>query len=128
MGVRRPEWVLGAAVLVCSPMLPDVMNGSVQTTTALVRFLGALVVCWVAGGIITNVVDRYAGAAAQRVQGMQSDRAGRAQAGTADAPLTSAGAQGESPDHPDATAGQSQPVVGGRSGHTGPPGQGGVTS
>ncbi|MGC8463043.1 MAG: hypothetical protein ACP5P9_05165 [Acidimicrobiales bacterium] len=60
MGVRRPEWVVAGAVLVCSPMLPGVLDGAVSTTTALERFLGALVVCWVAGALITSVLDRYA--------------------------------------------------------------------
>lgn len=60
MGVRRPEWVVAGAVLVCSPMLPGVLDGAVGTTTALERFLGALLVCWVAGVLITSVLDRYA--------------------------------------------------------------------
>jgi hypothetical protein len=66
VGVRRPEWVVAGAVLVCSPMLPGVLDGAVATTTALERFLGALLVCWIAGALITSVLDRYADSADRR--------------------------------------------------------------
>ena len=66
MGVRRPEWVLAAAVVVCLPMVPDILSGAIGTTAALVRFLGAILVCWVLASIVQAVLDRYADAAARR--------------------------------------------------------------
>ncbi len=90
MGVRRPEWVVAGAVLVCSPMLPGVLDGAVGTATALERFLGALLVCWVAGALITSVLDRYADSVDRRQ--LERELARRAagppggQAGTAAAP------------------------------------------
>ncbi len=82
MGVRRPELVLGAAVLVSLPMVPDILSGAIDTTAALVRFLGAILVCWVLASIVQSVVDRYADAAAQREYEVQLARA-RAQHVTA---------------------------------------------
>jgi hypothetical protein len=66
LGVRRPEWVLGAATLVSLPMLSGVMHGTISTSDALLRFLAALLVCWVLVGVLTSVIDRYADSAAQR--------------------------------------------------------------
>jgi len=57
--VRRPELVLAAAVAICLPMVPGILNGSVNTTTAGARFLGALVICWVGGSVISWIIDRY---------------------------------------------------------------------
>jgi hypothetical protein len=59
MGVRRPELVLAAAVLICLPMLPGVLHGGVSTTTAVIRFIGAILICWVAGAILSNLLTRY---------------------------------------------------------------------
>jgi hypothetical protein len=86
MGVRRPELVLAGAVVVCLPMVPDVLSGAVSTTAALTRLLIALVVCWVLTGIVQGVVDRYADAAARREFEVQvaRARAQRAQAGYMD--------------------------------------------
>ena len=75
MGVRRPEWVLAAAVVVCLPMVPDVMSGAIGTTVALVRFLGAILVCWILASIVQAVLDRYADAAARREYEVQMLRA-----------------------------------------------------
>jgi hypothetical protein len=75
MGVRRPEWVLAAAVVVCLPMVPDVMSGAIGTTVALVRFLGAILVCWILASIVQAVLDRYADAAARREYEVQMSRA-----------------------------------------------------
>jgi len=60
MGVRRPEWVLAAAVLVSSPMIPGLLDGGIAVSTVLLRFLGALVLCWVGGWALTLVIERYA--------------------------------------------------------------------
>jgi hypothetical protein len=57
--VRRPELVLAGAVLLCLPMVPGVLNGAVGVTTALVRFLIALLACWAGGAVLTTLLDRY---------------------------------------------------------------------
>jgi hypothetical protein len=75
MGVRRPEWILAAAVVVCLPMVPDVMSGAIGTTVALVRFLGAILVCWILASIVQAVLDRYADSAARREYEVQMSRA-----------------------------------------------------
>jgi hypothetical protein len=59
MKVRRPELVLAGAVVICLPMVPGVLNGNVTTITAGTRFLIAIVMCWVGGGVLTAVIDRY---------------------------------------------------------------------
>jgi hypothetical protein len=74
MGVRRPEWVLAAAVVVCAPMVPDILSGAISTTSALLRLLGAILVCWVLASIVQAVVDRYADAAARREFEIQAAR------------------------------------------------------
>src|ERR1700689_2324636 len=74
MGVRRPEWVLAAAVIVCLPMVPDILSGGISTTAALVRFLGAILVCWVLSSIVQAVLDRYADAATRREYEVQVAR------------------------------------------------------
>ena len=74
MGVRRPEWVLAAAVVVCLPMVPDILSGGISTTAALVRFLGAILVCWVLASIVQAVLDRYADAATRREYEVQMAR------------------------------------------------------
>ncbi len=60
MRVRHPELVLAAAVLICSPMLPGLFSGSLSVTTALIRFLIALIGCWIAGSVITGIFHAYA--------------------------------------------------------------------
>ena len=74
MGVRRPEWVLAAAVVVCLPMVPDILSGAIGTTAALVRFLGAILVCWILASIVQAVVDRYADSATRREYEVQMAR------------------------------------------------------
>jgi hypothetical protein len=58
--VRRPELVLAGAVAICLPMVPGVLNGNVTAITAGTRLLMAIVLCWVAGSVLTSIVDRYA--------------------------------------------------------------------
>lgn len=60
MGVRKPEWVLICAVLLSTPMIPGILNGDIGASNALLRFLGALLLCWAAGWVLSVVVDRYA--------------------------------------------------------------------
>ncbi len=74
MGVRRPEWVLAAAVVVCLPMVPGVLSGAIGTTAALERFLGAILVCWILASIVQAVLDRYADAAVRREYEVQMAR------------------------------------------------------
>jgi hypothetical protein len=57
--VRRPELVLAAAVAICLPMVPGVLNGNVTAITAGTRLLIAIVLCWVGGSVLTSLIDRY---------------------------------------------------------------------
>jgi len=57
--VRQPEWVLAAALLICLPMLPGVLSGSISIFRALVFFLIALVGCWAGGAILSAVLRSY---------------------------------------------------------------------
>jgi hypothetical protein len=57
--VRRPELVLAGAVAICLPMVPGVLNGNIPAISAGTRFLVAIIVCWLAGSLLTAVVDRY---------------------------------------------------------------------
>ncbi len=82
MRVRRPELVLAGAVAICLPMVPGVLNGNVTTITAATRFLIAIVICWVGGGLLTSVIDRY-NAEARRSQVLKMLAAARRN-GTAD--------------------------------------------
>jgi hypothetical protein len=59
MSVRRPELVLAGAVAICLPMVPGILNGNITAISAGTRFLVAIVICWVAGSLLTGVVDRY---------------------------------------------------------------------
>jgi hypothetical protein len=65
MKVTRPELVLAGAVLVSLPMVPGILSGGIDPTAALIRFLLALVVCWVAGGVVSSVLSRYSEASRQ---------------------------------------------------------------
>ncbi|MCU4185039.1 hypothetical protein K6U06_11760 [Acidiferrimicrobium sp. IK] len=57
--MKRPDLVVAGAVVLCLPMLPALLAGSMPTITALERFLIALIVSWVAGIIISAVYGRY---------------------------------------------------------------------
>lgn len=59
MSVRRPELVLAGAVALCAPMIPGVLNGNVSAVAAGGRFLVAIVICWLAGSLLTSLTDRY---------------------------------------------------------------------
>ena len=59
MRVRHPELVLAAAVLVSLPMIPGIIDGGISPLTVLIRFLIALVVCWVAGSILSRLLTNY---------------------------------------------------------------------
>jgi hypothetical protein len=59
MHVRRPERVLAGAVLICVPMIPGVLSGNITAISAGTRFLIAIIICWVAGSVLTSVIDRY---------------------------------------------------------------------
>ena len=51
--------MLAGAVAICLPMVPGVLNGNIPAISAGTRFLVAVVICWVAGSFLTNIVDRY---------------------------------------------------------------------
>jgi hypothetical protein len=59
MSIRRPDLVLGASVLVSLPIVPGVLDGAISPTDALVRYLGALVVCWMGGSLIGSILAKY---------------------------------------------------------------------
>ncbi len=59
MSVKRPDLILGAAVLVSLPMVPGILDGAISTTAALERFLIGLVICWVGGSLLGSVNTKY---------------------------------------------------------------------
>jgi len=54
---------MAGAVLLSLPMVPGILDGGIASSTALTRFLGALLLCWVGGAVVTGVIDRYADSA-----------------------------------------------------------------
>jgi hypothetical protein len=59
MKVSRPELVLAAAVAVCLPMVPGILNGAISPMAALIRLLVALLICWAGGAVLTTMLTRY---------------------------------------------------------------------
>jgi len=51
--------VLAGAVVLCLPMVPGVLNGNITAVSAGLRLAGAIIICWMAGGLLTSIVDRY---------------------------------------------------------------------
>ena len=41
-------------------MVPGVLNGNITAISAGTRFAIAIIICWVAGSLLTSVIDRYA--------------------------------------------------------------------
>ena len=65
MGVRRPELVVAAAIVLSLPFLPSVLDGGISPAAGLVRFAIALALCWAVGAVVERVVDNYARQARQ---------------------------------------------------------------
>lgn len=65
MGVRRPELVLLAAIVVSLPMLPSILNGGISVASGCIRFAIAIALCWAAGAVIERVYDTYSRQARQ---------------------------------------------------------------
>lgn len=65
MGVRRPELVLMAALVLSLPMLPSVLDGGISVASACIRFAIAIALCWAAGAVIERVYDTYSRQARQ---------------------------------------------------------------
>ena len=65
MGVRRPELVVAAALVLSLPFLPSVLDGALSPAAGLVRFAIALVLCWGLAAVIERVVATYARQARQ---------------------------------------------------------------
>ncbi len=65
MGVRRPELVVAAALVLSLPFLPSVLDGALSPAAGLVRFAIALVLCWALAAVVERVVDMYARQARQ---------------------------------------------------------------
>lgn len=59
MHVKHPELVLAGAVLVSLPMAKGLLAGDISPTTGAIRFLIALVVCWILGSVLSWVVSTY---------------------------------------------------------------------
>ncbi|MHB8262632.1 MAG: hypothetical protein ACYDGY_02635 [Acidimicrobiales bacterium] len=74
MRVRHPELVLAAATLVSTPMLPELLNGGINPLSALVRFLIALVACWIAGSILSRLIIAYTNQARRAAIAKQVDQ------------------------------------------------------
>ena len=51
--------MLAGAVVLCLPMVPGVLNGNITAVSAGMRLAGAIVICWMAGALLTSIVDRY---------------------------------------------------------------------
>jgi len=97
--VRRPELVLAGAVALCLPMVPGILDGAVGVTTALVRFLVALLACWVAGAVLTALLDRYSEQARrnQIVRAIEEAQQAALQRAQADAAARAAAPDGAGP-------------------------------
>lgn len=65
MRVKHPGLVIAGAIIVSLPMAHHLIDGSISGTTAAIRFLMALVACWVFGGLLTWVVGTYSDQAAK---------------------------------------------------------------
>ena len=65
MGVRRPELVVAAAIVLCLPSLPSVLNGGLSPAAAFLRFAVAIALCWAGAAIIERVLDTYSRQARQ---------------------------------------------------------------
>ncbi|HMD45969.1 MAG TPA: hypothetical protein VKG43_07410 [Acidimicrobiales bacterium] len=65
-GVRRPELVALAAILVSLPSLPAALSGAISPAAALIRFGIALALCWAGGALVERVYDTYARQSRQR--------------------------------------------------------------
>ena len=65
MGVRRPELVAAAAIVICLPSLPSVLDGGLSPSAALVRFALAMALCWAVGAVLERVLDTYSRQARQ---------------------------------------------------------------
>lgn len=59
MHVKHPELVLAGAVLVSLPMAKGLLSGDISPTAGAIRFLIALIVCWILGSILSWVVSTY---------------------------------------------------------------------
>jgi hypothetical protein len=63
--MKRPSLVLAGAVVLCLPLVPSFLAGTVAPISALERFLLALVVSWIAAAVISSVLTRYSNQARQ---------------------------------------------------------------
>lgn len=64
-GVRNADRVLLGALLLSIPALTQAFSGGMTATSALVRFLIALMLCWGFGALIERLVDSYSRQARQ---------------------------------------------------------------
>ena len=59
MTVHRPGLVVAVAIILSLPMAPGILNGAIDPTDALVRFLVALVLCWIGATVVGSTFRRY---------------------------------------------------------------------
>ena len=65
-GVRRPELVVLAALVVSLPSIDLLLDGSLGLATALFRFAVAVAFCWAGAAILETLFDTYSRQARQR--------------------------------------------------------------
>jgi len=59
MAVTRPGLVVAIAIVLSLPMAPGILDGAIAPTTALLRFLVAILLCWGGSALVTGVLRRY---------------------------------------------------------------------
>jgi len=86
--MKRPDLVVGGALVMSLPMLPGLLHGTLPVTDALLRFLIALFVAFVAGRILSTVFVRYSNEArrAEIMRKLDQARQGTAGEGGPDDP------------------------------------------
>ena len=58
-GVRHADRVIIGAILLSVPSIREAFSGALSPAAALVRFVAALLICWVGGAVIERVYDTY---------------------------------------------------------------------
>lgn len=99
MRVARPGLVVAVAILLSLPMAPDILDGAIAPTTALLRFLLALLLCWAGAAVVGTVLRRYSAESRRTELARMVEEARRRAADQARPPseATEEGAAGPSP-------------------------------
>lgn len=59
MTIRRPSLVIAMAIVLSLPMAPGILDGAIDPTDALARFLVALLLCWIGAAVVGSTFRRY---------------------------------------------------------------------